>query len=384
MLDGVHVLDLSSVGPASRASRLLADYGASVVKVGAVPRAGAPARPEPPFHAYSGGRATRVVRLDLHSPGGVAAFLALARTADVVLESFRPGVAERLGVGFDAVRAENPGVVYCATSGYGQTGRYRDWAGHDLDYLAMAGFLGAGGRGAGGKPVLPGATVADSAGGGMHAVVAILAALLRRARTGEGAYLDVAATDGVLSLMALAVDEQLATGAAAEKGLGMLTGAYAWYDTYECADGAWVAVAAIEDRFFRNLCAGLGCDEWAERQHDPAAQDAMRAAFAAAFTTAPRDAWVARLAAGDTCVAPVRSVAEVAADPALAARGLVAEARHPRRGPIRQLAPLLAGTIAAARYELPDPCVTDTAALLEQAGYTPDDVARLRETGAIA
>src|SRR5690606_30727943 len=150
--------------------------------------------------------------LDLKAAEGRAAFLDLAAHADVVLESFRPGVADRLGIGYDAVREVNDTVVYCATSGFGQRGRKAQWAGHDLNYLAFGGYLHCGERAPGGKPALPGATVADIAAGGMQAVMAILAALVRTQRTGEGAYLDVSIADGVLAMMGLYVDEYLATG----------------------------------------------------------------------------------------------------------------------------------------------------------------------------
>ncbi|MCX7621095.1 MAG: CoA transferase, partial [Acidimicrobiales bacterium] len=284
MLDGVRVLDLSTVGPAARASRLLADYGAEVVKVGAVPRSGA-VQIVPPFYAYSGHRGMKRVRLDLKADAGRAAFLALAATADVIIESFRPGVADRLGIGYEQVRTVNARIVYCATSGYGQTGPYRDWAGHDLNYLALGGYLDCSERAPGNKPPLPGATVADAAGGGMHAVMAILAALYRRDHTGAPAYLDVAVIGGVLSMMSLYVDEYLAIGTKPGPGHYILTGRYACYDTYECADGRWVAVGAIEPHFYANLCRLLGCEQWIGHQLDDAVQDQIRADFAAAFAS---------------------------------------------------------------------------------------------------
>src|SRR5207244_3555212 len=207
-LDGITVLDLSTVGPAARASRWLADYGARVIKVGAP----AGTQIEPPFHSYSAGRGTEPVLLDLKVPEGRESLLRQAEEADVIIESFRPGVAHRLGVGYDAVKARNPRIVYCSTTGYGQDGPRAQWAGHDLNYLGVGGFLDCTGRQSDGRPPIPGATVADSAGGGMQAVIAVLAALVRRAATGEGAYLDVSAADGVLALMALQIDEYLAVG----------------------------------------------------------------------------------------------------------------------------------------------------------------------------
>ena len=196
-LAGVTVLDFATVGPAARASRMLSDYGATVVKIGAVPRAGG-VQIEPPFYAYSGHRDMKRLQLDLKAPEGKAAFLRLAADADVVLESFRPGVVDRLGIGYDDVAAVNPDIVYCSTSGYGQTGPASQWAGHDINYLGLGGYLDCSERAPGDKPPLPGATVADAAGGGMQAAMAIMAALVRRATTGEGSFLDVSIADGVL------------------------------------------------------------------------------------------------------------------------------------------------------------------------------------------
>jgi alpha-methylacyl-CoA racemase len=383
-LDGTRVLDFSTVGPAARCARILADYGASVVKVGAPPRKGG-VQIEPAWHAYSGSRWMKRVRLDLKAPAGRAAFLRLAARADVVIESWRPGVAARLGVGWDDLRAVNPRLVYCSTSGYGQSGPRAGWAGHDLDYLAVGGFLHCSGRRADGGPPLPGATVADSAAGGMHAAIAILAALLRREKTGAGEYLDVSVAEGVLSLMALVVDQQLAGGEEAGPGHDILTGRYACYDSYRCRDGKWLAVAAIEPAFWRNLCKALGCERWLERQLDDAAQDAIRADFRAAFATRERDAWVAELAPADTCVAPVQSVAELAADPHFAARGVFCEARRAGQPGVRQLAPLLAGQRSAAGgVEIRDPSESDSDELLREAGLPGAEIARLRAEGVVA
>lgn len=383
-LEGTTVLDLSTVGPAARCTRILADYGARVVKVGAPPRQGG-VQIEPPFFAYAGGRGVQRVRLDLKAPAGRAAFLRLAEHADVVVESFRPGVVKRLGIGYDAVRAANPRIVYCSTSGYGQEGPAAGWAGHDLNYLAMGGFLASSQPGEGGAPPLPGASIADGAAGGMHASIAILAALLRRARSGEGEYLDVAVADGVLSLMALAIDEHLATGAEVGPGHDILSGRYACYGVYRCRDGRWLAVAAIEPAFYANLCRALGLEAFVARQSDDAAQPELRAAFARAFAERDRDEWVAKLAPADTCVAPVYGVEELVRDEHFAARGAFAEASHPERGRFRQLAPLLAGSARLA-----EPAAlrafgeTDTDALLRAAGYSADELAALHEEGVIA
>ena len=365
MLTNITVLDLSTVGPAARAARMLADYGARVIKVGAPVREGADAlQIEPPFYAYGGHRGMERVRLDLKSDEGKAAFLRLAADADVVIESFRPGVVDRLGIGYEAVKAVNPVVVYCATSGYGQTGPKSQWAGHDVNYLAAGGYFACAGRGADGELTLPGATVADIAAGGMQAAMAIMASLIGRGTSGEGRYLDVSIADGVVAMMSLYVDEYLVTGAEPGPGHNVLTGRYAWYGIYRCADGGWISVGAIEPKFYANLCRFLGCEQWTAHQSDDAAQDQIRADFAAAFATRTRDEWVAELGPADTCVAPVNGIDEVVADEQVLARGDVVEAVRPSGETFRQVAAVWAGAPRPERVEVRDPGFDDSNTLL--------------------
>ena len=382
-LGGLTVLDLSSVGPAARASRWLADYGAHVVKIGPLPRDGG-IQITPPAYAYSAHRGMRRAMIDLKSDSGRGTFLRLAAAADVVLESFRPGVVDRLGIGYEAVRAVNPRIVYCSTTGYGQNGPRADWAGHDLNYLAVGGYLHCSGTNADGGPALPGATIADSAAGGLHAVAAICAAIVGRAETGQGAHLDVSIADGTLSLMSLAVDEHFATGVEPGPRHGLLTGRYAWYDVYKTADGRWLAVGAIEGRFFDNLCRALGCERWVGRQYDDEAIDTMRADFAAAFATRPRDEWVDELGPADTCVSAVNDVVEVTTDPQFTARGGFVEVEHPTDGPFRQVASVLAGQVPATDLPVPDMSTTHTAAVLGDAGFDAADIEGLITEGVIA
>lgn len=383
-LDGVTVLDLSSVGPASRCSRILADYGAVVVKVGPTP-AKQGAQIQPPFFTYSAGRGTRRIQIDLKAPRGQAAFLRLAAGAQVMIESFRPGVAARLGIGFEDVRAVNPAIVYCSTSGYGQHGPQSTWAGHDLNYLAAGGFLAMSGKRSDGGPALPGATVADAAGGGMHAAIAILAALLHARQHGTGAYLDVSVAEGVLALMGLTIDEHLATGRIPAPGGDLLTGRYACYDLYRTRDGKWVSVAAIEPAFWANLCRALELAEWIPSQLDDAKQEAIRADFRRVLATRDRDQWVAALAGNDTCVAPVLEIAELTGEAQHAARGVFVDAEHPQHGRFRQLGPMLAGSDrTAASYRVPDGTTTDTDAVLGAAGMTETEIAALRRDGVVA
>ncbi|MDQ1383082.1 MAG: alpha-methylacyl-CoA racemase [Actinomycetota bacterium] len=384
MLQGVTVLDLASVGPAARTSRWLADYGARVVKIGPPPKQSG-VQIVPPFYAYSGHRGMERVLLDLKSDAGRAAFLRLAARADVVIESFRPGVMERLGLGDAAVRAVNPKIVYCSTSGYGQTGPRSQWAGHDLNYLAVGGYLDCSGRAANNGPALPGATIGDAAGGGMQAVIAILAALVQRAATGQGAYLDVSVADGVVALMSLYVDEYFATGEVPGPRHNVLTGRYACYDVYRCSDDRWIAVAAIEPHFYANLCRALGCEQWLEHQTDDAVQDVIRADFATAIATRTRDEWVAQLGPADTCVSEVATVPELVHDEHLRAREVFVEATAADHGAFEQVGWVLAGMDRSQ----PGPVlraatVTDTDALLGEVGYSAAEIAALREDGVAA
>ena len=384
MLDGITVLDLASVGPAARTSRWLADYGARVVKVGPPPKQSG-VQIVPPFYAYSGHRDMQRVLLDLKAPAGRDAFLRLAAEADVLIESFRPGVMARLGLGDDDVRAVNPRIVYCSTSGYGQSGPRSQWAGHDLNYLAVGGYLDCTGRDANGGPALPGATIADSAGGGMQAVIAILAALVQRATTGTGAYLDVSVADGVVALMSLYVDEFLATGEVPGPRHNILTGRYACYDVYRCSDDNWVAVAAIEPHFYANLCKALGCEQWLAHQQDDAVQDDVRRDFAAAFAQRPRDEWVAELGPGDTCVSEVASVPELVHDEHYRARNVFVDAHAPTNGEFEQVNRVLAGqTRAETTIELREQARTDTDELLAAVGYSEAEIATMRDEGVAA
>ena len=385
-LAGITVLDLASVGPAARTSRWLADFGARVIKVAPTPKHGG-VQIVPPFYAYGGHRGMERVLLDLKADAGKAAFLKLAAEADVVIESFRPGVVDRLGVGYEAVKAVNPGVVYCATSGYGQTGPKSQWAGHDVNYLAAGGYFACAGRGPDGELTLPGATVADIAAGGMQAAMAIMAALIGRGNTGEGRYLDVSIVDGVVAMMSLYVDEYLVTGTEPGPGHNVLTGRYAWYGIYRCADDGWISVGAIEPRFYANLLRELDLDSerFGSAQYEDEAQDDLRAAMTKVFATRSRGDWAGQLGDADCCVAPVMTIPEMTIDPHVEARGLVGRAVHPTDGDLAQLDRIWAGTVRRdAPESLPDTSSTDTAELLADAGWTGTEITAAIAEGAAA
>jgi alpha-methylacyl-CoA racemase len=372
LLTGVDVLDLSAIGPGARAAALLADYGARVTKVLRPERVVAGSI-EPPASAYGAGRGVRQLRLDLSDADGRSVLYALADRADVLIESFRPGVAARLGIDASVLRSRNPRLIYCAISGYGASGPYAGWAGHDLNYVGLSGMLPA--APSGGEAAVPGATVADAAGGGLQAVVAVLAALVARDRNGTGAQFDVSVAEGTLWLTSLLVDHELSAEPPTAP-LRMLRGGFACYGIYAARDGKRLSVAALEARFWRNLCEALGVPDLIGLHADEARQPQVRARLDAVFATRDRDEWVAMLAPADTCIAPVHDIADVASDPQFRARGVVAEGAS-------QLAPLFAGTRGAAASVAPNASCGDTRSVLLGAGFADDEIDRLLAGGAV-
>ena len=344
-LAGTRVLDLTRLLPGAYATMLLADLGADVVKV-EEPGGGDPLRGFPPLDESGGSgahavlnRGKRSVTIDLKSADGPALLTDLAASADVLVESFRPGVLDRLGVGYQALRRRNSGLVYVAISGFGATGPYRHRAGHDIDYLAYAGALSLTGSAAG--PHQPALQIADIGGGGLMAVVAALAALRAREVTGVGQFCDVSMTDGVLSWLALYVGGYRVGAAQPRPGTGLLGGGFACYGVYACADGRHVAVGALEPRFFAVLLDVLGLPELAHWQYEPARQDELRETLQRRFAERSRDEWMQCFADRDACVAPVLDLAEALADPHARAREMVF---HDGAGPALGVVPRLSET----------------------------------------
>jgi alpha-methylacyl-CoA racemase len=315
------VVELGGIGPGPHAAMVLADLGADVVRV---------ERPSGGLAIGDAGRDAllrnrRSVAADVKTREGRGLVLDLVARADVLIEVFRPGVAERLGLGPDECLARAPRLVYARMTGWGQDGPWAQHAGHDLNYLALTGALHAFGR-AGGPPVFPVNLVADFGGGSMLVLVGILAALVERERSGRGQVVDAAMVDGVglLSQMLWSLRGQGLWSD--ERGTNLLDGGAPFYDVYPCADGRWVAVGALEPQFYAALLAGLGlADADLPAQHDRAGWPALRAAFAAAFATRSRDDWVASFEGTDACVTPVLAPGEVAEHPHVAARRSLVE-----------------------------------------------------------
>lgn len=360
---------------------MLADYGMRVIKVR--PPAGATRMMEAPWYAYSANRGIPQLHVDLSRAAGRRLVHRLLRQADAMVESFRPGVAARLGIGYEQAAAVSDAIVYCSVSGYGQHGPYASRAGHDLNWLALGGFLALGSRRADGGPALPGAVVADTVGG-YSAAAAVLAALLRRGKTGQGCHLDVSVMDGVLRTMQYVLDGHLAADGGGDEPAGLLTGGAACYDVYQAADGKWLAAAAIEPHFWGALCRALGLEHRIGDQHDPGLQDELRGELAAAFRTRPRDEWITLLGP-DACVTPVNSPAEVLSDPHLLSRPLTVEVAVGGRR-VRQLAPRLPAPDPAGLAAQPagptSPAEVD--ALLTGFGLDGAEISALRSDGTLS
>jgi crotonobetainyl-CoA:carnitine CoA-transferase CaiB-like acyl-CoA transferase len=320
-LDGVFVLDLTRLLPGGLATMWLASFGAEVMKV-EQPGVGDYARTNAPALFEATNRGKKSIEIDLKDQAGRAKFLGLASQADVVVESFRPGVMDRLGCGYEVLSKTNPRLIYCAITGYGQTGPWRDMAGHDLNYIAIAGLLDLTGT-AGGPPAIPGTQVADIAGGSMQAVMGILLALLARERTGRGQFVDTSMMDGVAAMLPVAISRFQETGIPPERGAGLLTGEFACYNVYPTADGRFLAVGALESRFWSNLCRVLGREEWiADQYAPPPRQDELKTGLCTLFATRNLTEWWAVLGDVECCVTPVRTLPEVLMDVHFAQRPL--------------------------------------------------------------
>ncbi len=314
-LAGVRVLDLSGLGPAPFATMMLADFGARVLSVH---------RPDPlpfdPSVAMSRGKSG--IGLDLRKPEGQEVARRLARSCDVLVEGFRPGVMERLGLGPDTLLADNPGLIYGRLTGWGQTGPYARRAGHDINYLAISGALGVTGEQ---RPTAPPALLGDLANGSYTLIIGVLLALVERQRTGKGQVVDAAIVDGAAYMLGPMFGEL-------ELGLwdgdaehALLGGKAPFYGVYRCADEKWFSVGAIEQKFYAAMLTILGLDDVdpsAEAQMDRAQWPRLRDRVASAFLTRPQADWTTRFAAVDSCGAPVLTTEELAADPHIAARGI--------------------------------------------------------------
>ncbi len=376
-LNGIRILDLTRLLPGPVATLHLADLGAEVIKI-EDPQVGDYARTlgtgsgEDSAYFRMINRNKQGLCLDLKKPDGVDVFLRLAREADVVIESFRPGVVDKLGIGYAAVAAVNPRIAYCSISGYGQDGPYKDLAGHDINYLGYAGVLDQIGL-EGSQPAIPNFQIADLLGGALTAAMGILAAVIEARQSGQGRYIDVSMTDSVLAHTYFTMLRLNDAGRSAPRGTDLLSGGLPCYATYRCADGKYMAVGALEGKFWQLCCTVLGRPEWITRQWDASLKTEMGELFA----TRGRDDWAAVFAAVDCCVTPILTPEEALLNEQMTARRMVLE-----EDGLTQFAPPLKMSGYEFTIRQPSPKSGEhNQAILAAAGYAPEEIARLKQGG---
>jgi alpha-methylacyl-CoA racemase len=395
-LSGIKILDLTKLAPGPHCTMILGDLGADIVKV---EEPGAPTgrRAE---QAGATGKVGRVVGfgsvptnalarnkksigLNLKSGPGKEIYLRLAQRADVVVEEFRPGVAKRLGIDYETLSVRNPKLVYCAVTGFGQTGPFKNYVGHDLNYIATAGALSMIGR-KDQPPSIPLNLLADYAGGGMHAAIGVLAALLARHQTGRGQYVDIAMLDGTMLLIAQALSTYFTTQKIPRRGYTSMDGAAPYYNLYETKDGKIITIGSVEPWFYANLCRALGCEQYITDQNNHAKWTEMLEQFAAIFKTRTRDEWFDYLSQSDICVGKMLTLDELEHDPQIRARNMIVEVETPTGEKVKQvgISIKLSETPGSIR-SLAAKVGQHTEEVLGELGYAKDDIERWRASGAI-
>jgi crotonobetainyl-CoA:carnitine CoA-transferase CaiB-like acyl-CoA transferase len=336
-------------------------------------------------HAFLN-RSKRGIAVDLKKPEGVALIKQLVKDYDIVVEQFRPGVMDRLGVGYEALKAVNPRLIYCAITGYGQTGPYKDRAGHDMNYLAIAGVLSYNGRKASG-PAPISVQVADVAGGSCHAVMGILAAVIHRAQTGEGQFVDVSMTDAAFTLHALTAPPALVANIQPEREGTQLNGG-SFYDCYETQDGRHFSVGGLEPQFFLQFCTAIGRPELAPQgmvMGNPEAVAALKAEIAREMKKKTYAEWSAIFLAIDSCTEPVLSFAEACEHPQIKARHLVVDVPRPDGSAQRQLGSAIKFSRTPATFRFIGTEIgSHTDKVLRELGYDAAQIAELRKSGTVA
>lgn len=388
-LTSLKILDFSTLLPGPFGSMMLADMGAEVLRVEA------PNRPDmvrllPPYDGDSSAwhgllnRNKRSLALDLKRPGATAVVQRLVREGgyDIVLEQFRPGVMDRLGIGYEVLRQAQPRLIYCALSGYGQTGPYRQRAGHDINYLSLAGVMSHSGRRQSG-PSPFGVQVADVGGGALGVIIGILAAVVHRQQTGEGQLVDVSMFDMSVAWHAHAISQYLVGGAAPARESWQLNGG-SYYDFYETKDGRYLSVGSLEPKFWQGFCRAIGRPDLIPRGHDPDPdnQQALKAEIRAVIAERELAAWTAVFAGYDVCVEPVLTIPEVAEHAQTQARQMIVDVPKPEGGSQRQVgSPIKFSRTPAAYRHVGGSLGADTTAVLQEIGYDEAEIAALQAQG---
>ena len=388
-LQGIKVLDLSRLLPGPFCSLMMADYGAEVIKI-EEPGHGDYIRWRKPQIGGIGARHLTInrnkksVELNLKTAEGKEIFKKMAAGADVILESFRPGVMDRLGLGYEEISRLNPGIIYCSLTGYGQTGPYSRLVGHDVNFIGYCGVLGLIGL-KNGRPVIPGVQIADIGGGALMALAAICMALVSKQRTGKGQYIDVSMFDGAIAWLYAPLSDYFASGQVPARGDTLLGGRYAYYNVYETKDGRYITVGAMEEKFWANLCRLIGKPEWAELHGaPPEVHEQLKKDLEDVFRTKTLQEWLDLLAHEDTCVGPVNDIDEIFQNPQVMAREMFTEMEHPTAGVIRQIGfPVkFSGTPGSIRRHAPL-LGEHTREILADLGYSAEEMDRFAEKGVI-
>lgn len=336
VLNGVRIIDLSRLLPGPLATMLMADMGAEVIKV-EDPNAPDYTRFMPPQLKGEGvnylalNRNKKSVSINLKSDEGRAQFYELCKSADIVIDSFRPGVLAKMQLDYDTVKQHNPKIIYVAVTGYGQTGPYKNMAGHDINYLAYSGVLGISGTPE--NVMKPGIQIADIAGGSYPTIIGCLAALLHRNRTGEGQFVDVAMTDCVLPFLSFYLTETLNSKTTYKRGEHPLAGSLVNYNLYKCKDNKWIALGSLEPKFWINFCAAINKPEWASKMMDAD----VKVELEALFLSNTRDEWIEKTLKADCCIAPIYELDEIDKDPYHQERNNFVELEHETLGKIKMI-----------------------------------------------
>ena len=389
VLSGVKVLDLTRLLSGPYCTLLMADYGAEVIKI-EEPGNGDYIRWRTPAIEGIGARHLTVnrnkksVELNLKTVEGQRIFKQLAAEADVIIESFRPGVMGRLGLSYEDIVKVNEGIVYCSLTGYGQTGPYRQLPGHDINYIGYSGILGLIGE-KDGKPVVPGVQIADIGGGSLMALAAICMALFHRERTEKGQYIDVSMMDGAITWLYAAMSDYFASGTIPQRGATRLDGQFAFYNVYETRDGKYMTVGASEFKFWKKICELIEKEEWIPLHEGPAdVQEQLKQDLAKLFKEHDQQYWTELLASEDTCVGPVHDMHEIFNDPQIIARDMFTDMQHPIAGTIKQIGfPIKFSKTPGEIYAHSPTLGEHTAQILTQLGYSADDIEHFSAAGVI-
>ena len=388
-LQGIRLLDFTRLYPGPLGTMMLADMGAEVIKIEDMNTPDY-MRSYPPYNASESvgflavNRSKRSVALNLKHKKGVDIFFSLLPTADIVVEQFRPGVMDEIGLGYKTARRVKKDIIYVSLTGYGQNGPYAKDAGHDINYIGYSGILAATGSRESG-PIIPGPQIADVAGGAYMTIIACLSALWAREKTGQGQKVDVSMLDAILPLMTLQMAHYHAAGLAPAPGEAVLTGGLACYGVYKCADGKYIALGILEEKFWKSFCGMAGRPEWIDQQF-VIGEDAekLRMEIAALFMTRKRDQWIAAAKKYDTCLTPVLEISEVEKDSHVQARNMIIEQTHPVCGKIKGIGVPLKFSRTPAKPSSPAPVLgKDTAAVMKEIGYSEKEIKTLRNEGII-